>query len=160
MQLGFCKTHSTEEVPWSFVPVASTIAQSKESIAMLCLNIQHTYDRVWHTALIGNLPSLDTPPGLLKWIPSFLANRVAQIRVGNTCIICHLLMEVPQGSPLSPSLFILFIQDLLHQLSGVSDTRSQAFADDTIPWWILSRGCCNREISPDLGCRIGDRSHR
>ena len=41
---------------------------------------------------------------------------------------------VPQGSPLSPTLFLVFIDDLLCILGRIRELSLQAFADDLSLW--------------------------
>ena len=65
---------------------------------------------------------------LINWISSFLSDRSIAIRVDGDPSNPHSINSgVPQGSVISPVLFILFINDLL------SSTSSSifSFADDT-----------------------------
>ena len=41
---------------------------------------------------------------------------------------------IPQGSPLSLALFVVYIDDLLHRLDCMGQVRFQAFAKDGIIW--------------------------
>ena len=44
---------------------------------------------------------------------------------------------VPQGSPLSPILFVIFLDQILKEVSGL--TNIQAFADDILLWIRVDR---------------------
>ena len=84
-------------------------------------------------------PDSHIPPTLLGWIASFLDALVANLRVGSASSTHHLSRGVPQGSPLSPILFLVYIQNLLETLWEIADLHSQAYADDPITWWILPK---------------------
>ena len=56
---------------------------------------------------------------------------------------------VPQGSPLSPTLFLVFVDDLLQDLERI--VQLQAFADDILLWDIMTyRGSCPPRVQEAL----------
>ena len=112
-QYGFRKGRSTELALWRFVTEATSALQKRQSMVLLSLDIQSAYDNVWHVGLIRKLATLGVPPSLLAWILSFLSNRQAHMHIGHAVCSCLLSMGVPQGSPLSPILFLVFVGDLL-----------------------------------------------
>ena len=94
----------------------------------IALDISKAFDRVWHKALLAKLPSFGFPPRLCNLILSFLSSRSISVRVdGATSKPFHICSGVPQGAVLSPTLFLLFINDIF--LSTVNPTHS--YADDT-----------------------------
>ena len=82
------------------------------------------------------------------------------MKVGSAEAIRHLGMGVPQGSPLSPILFLVYIQDLLDRLNAVDGASAQAFADDVITWWVLSKGQLGESISDEIGHILVDWAHK
>ena len=78
---------------------------------LLSLDIQSAYDRVWHAGLLQKLSTAGVPLGLIGWIGAFLRDRQATLRVGSATVFQSLSLGVPQGSPLSPVLFLVFFDD-------------------------------------------------
>ena len=64
-----------------------------------------------------------------------------QLVVNDSVFPFDIHVGVPQGSPLSPTLFLVFVDDLLQDLEQL--VRLQAFADDILLWDITTyRGPC------------------
>jgi hypothetical protein len=98
-----------------------------ESTAV-ALDISKAFDRVWHKKLLAKLPSYGITTSICSLICSFLTNRSISVRVdGHSSPSSFINSGVPQGSVLSPTLFLLFINDLLS--STVNPIHS--YADDS-----------------------------
>ena len=98
-------------------------------VVVVALDVQAAYDSVWHAGLIFKLARLPLPRNLIGWIVDFLRDRKLQARVSGflsreAVVNCG----VPQGSPLSPLLYILYTADLLEE--PAPDTITEAYADD------------------------------
>ena len=92
------------------------------------LAISKAFDRVWHKALLAKLPAYSFTPSFCKLISSFLSNHFISIVVDGTNSASFLISSgVPQGSLLSPTLFLLFINDLL----DASASEVHSYADDS-----------------------------
>lgn len=159
-QFGFRKGRSTEWALWHLVSAATTALQNRQRLVLLSLDLQGAYDRVWHDGLLRKLHDMHVPLPLIGWIRSFLSGRVAHLRVGTATSTRSLPMGVPQGSPLSPILFLVYIDDLLRQVEHIPGAQPQGYADDTAVWWIRSRGESDRELSTQLARCLDDWAHR
>ena len=76
----------------------------------ISLYISKAFDRVWLTGLLAHLPMFDLHHTLIKWIASFLSDRSIAIRVDG---LPQGISGIPQGSIMSPILFIVFINGLI-----------------------------------------------
>ena len=92
----------------------------------LTLDISKTFDSVSHSYLLSKLHNFNISGSLWLWLQ---ATRFQFVSINN----CHsnlLSVEsgVPQGSILSPLLFIMFMNDLPN---SITDSEALLFADDT-----------------------------
>ena len=86
------------------------------------------FDRIWHKALISKLPSYSFYPSLCNFISSFLSDHSIASVVDRHCSSPTFINSgVPRGSVLSPTLFLLFINDPLNQ----TFCPIHSYADDT-----------------------------
>ncbi|CAF5011640.1 unnamed protein product, partial [Rotaria socialis] len=92
------------------------------------VDYQKAYDKVWHKGLVVKLNRMGIPLGLLKLIISWLNDRRAYVIFGeNKSKNFYTHIGLPQGSSLSPYLFIVYHSDLVTCLGAFS---SHIFADD------------------------------
>ncbi|KAE8258688.1 hypothetical protein A4X13_0g1519, partial [Tilletia indica] len=84
----------------------------------LTFDVRGAYDSVHFILLICHLYEQGVPLHLLRWILSFLLERQASMRLdGEEGEMDEVNAGIPQGSPVSPILFILFAAPL-HRLFG------------------------------------------
>ena len=92
------------------------------------VDYEKAYDRVWHIGLLVKLFRLRIPTSLLKIINSWLENRTAYISFGKEkSMEFRVQVGLPQGSSLSPYLFVVYHSDLVSCLGAHS---GHLFADD------------------------------
>ncbi len=97
------------------------------------LDFSKAFDSVWHPALLHKLQSMGLPLCFVRWVRSFLSDRRAKVSYGGfSSSYRPLRFGVPQGSVLSPILFILFINDLSDCLPPSS--YFSLYADDVAVW--------------------------
>ena len=98
------------------------------------LDVEKAFDQVWHTGLLHKMKKFGIDHSLLRWIKSFLSERSISVKIEN--IKSDLFTpkhEVPQGSPLSPILFIIYVSDIPQPVNAQTTTLSH-FADDIALW--------------------------
>lgn len=107
---------------------------TRPSILALMDN-EKAFDTVWHNGLRVKLLDLQLPLPTIKLISSFIAGRSAQVRQnGQLSDPFHIRAGVPQGSSLSPLLYILFVRDVPPP-ANVPGCGLAQFADDTAFWF-------------------------
>ena len=95
----------------------------------VALDISKAFDRVWHAFLLHKLKSYGISGQIFSLISSFLSNRQLRVVLDGKSSQGYPVNvgEVPQGSILGPTLFLLYINDLPDDV--ICDIA--IYADDT-----------------------------
>jgi len=108
----------------------------KNVYSAIFLDVAGAFNNVIHQRLIYNLRKRRIPVEIAKWINSFLQGRTTQLVFnGSTSPSKPTAAGVPQGSPLSPLLYIYYNADLL-DISEPQDANTSStaigFIDDIV----------------------------
>ena len=91
------------------------------------------YDKVWRDGLLTKMIDLEIPKRFIGYVRHFLSGRKTTVEVNGRQSKTFLLQEgLPQGSSISPILFLVFINDIDVDLDA--STTASLFADDTSLW--------------------------
>ena len=105
-----------------------------EVVQIVTFDIQSAYDTVWREGLVRKLEVIGMEPYIISWLYSFLSDRCCSLEVGGSTLEVARECCLPQGSPLFPTLLLVYIDDLLHSLRRVCTFCSQGFADNLALW--------------------------
>ena len=129
-QIGFRKKKGTDTAIAIAYEKIAINQKNRNHCYVICRDVAKDFNRVWIEGLQYKIINQEELPDLLKKIIcSFTNGRTAQIRINATIgPIFQLQSGVPQGSILSPSLFIFFTHDLPLPHSDLN--TDVIFADD------------------------------
>ena len=92
------------------------------------LDLSKAFELVQHKRLIHKLKDYVIKDELAEWLEDFLRNREQRVVLGNVASDwAKVLSGVPQGSVLSPLLFVVYIKDL----PEVATNTMKLYADDS-----------------------------
>jgi Reverse transcriptase (RNA-dependent DNA polymerase)/Endonuclease-reverse transcriptase len=109
--------------------------RNKRVVSLISFDVKGAYNGVFKDRLLQRLGARGIPQQLVRWIDSFCSERTASITVNGYTSDPQLLLQagLPQGSPLSPILFLFFNADLV-QHKIYSRGGAIAFVDDYTAW--------------------------
>ena len=100
---------------------------NKLKTSTLFLDVKGAFDHVSKNRLIQVLVNLKLPISLISWTSSFLEDRILRLAFDNNIEeFKPINTGIPQGSPISPILFLIYIRDLfkldlVYHLSYIDD---------------------------------------
>ena len=127
-QSGFVAGDSTTyQLLHTYHTFCEAFDSGKEVRVVFC-EISKAFDRVWHRGLLYKLSRFGCSEHVVKWFSSYLSNRrQCVILSGTKSDWAPIHAGVPQGSILGPLLFLIFINDIVKDISS----SIRLFADDT-----------------------------
>ena len=105
---------------------------TKGSTVGIFVDLEKAYDMIWKDGLLHKLKNIGIRNEMYIWIENFLSQRTIQVKVGNELSdTINLDNGTPQGSVLSPVLFLIMINDIPDPGKKVNVS---IFADDCCIW--------------------------
>jgi hypothetical protein len=110
----------------------------KKVATLVTMDIQGAFDTVMRNRLVLRLREQGWPEHLARWAESFMKDRLARVRYQDTITpFTPLQCGLPQGSPVSPILFLLYTEPI-YQLGnpqgrfGYADNTAILSIGDTV----------------------------
>ena len=107
--------------------------RKREIYSVILMDVAGAFNNVHHVRLTDNMKKRRIPSHIIQWIRSFLDDRQTQLSFdGNTSAPIPTPAGVPQGSPLSPILYMYYNADLLDvpEKCRIRNAQSLGFIDD------------------------------
>ena len=130
-QAGFRQCYSTEDQITYLSQEIEDAFQEKKQVLTAWIDLRKAFDKVWKGGLMKKLRNCKVQGKMYNWIKAYLHNRKARVDglKSKKILLRH---GVPQGGVLSPTLFLVYINDLIAELPH--GTKVAMYADDMVMW--------------------------
>lgn len=116
-QWGGVKGKSAQECVANMVDIIDRAREGRAKVTILASDIQQAFPSVSANRLYAELTRQGVEPQLKKWVKTFMTERQAKLRFdGEEGEWRDVATGIPQGSPVSPILFNLYISSLLRRM--------------------------------------------
>ena len=105
--------------------------KSNRVLTCVFLDVKGAFDHVSIKQMLMVLRKLKLPGALINWVKHFMQSRKIKLifdnKAGN---FQHIESEIPQGSPVSAILFMLYMRHLFPKIRMHYSAKSPSFIDD------------------------------
>ncbi|KAI3277363.1 transcriptional regulator family: Zinc finger, CCHC-type [Penicillium roqueforti] len=132
---GARKQRSAEQALLLLQEEIYTAWRGRRVLSLISFNVKGAYNGVCKERLLQRMKARGIPEGLLRWVEAFCSERTANIKINGQLSEVQSLPQagLPQGSPLSPILFLFFNADLVQRQID-SQGGAVAFVDNFTAW--------------------------
>jgi ribonuclease HI len=124
---GALPKRSAADLTAAFTHDTETAWTLGQHVTMVTLDVQGAFDALLKNRLLHRMAQQGWPQGAILFVDSFLTERRVQVRLGQTTTPSYpVACGTPQGSPLSPVLYTLYLAELL----SMDTERRFGYADD------------------------------
>ena len=153
-QFGFRRGYSTiDHVMGLSIDIHSNFYYKKHLMAIF-LDLSHAYDSTWRYDILRTMYSWGFRGNLPIFISNFLSDRSFQVRLSGLLSNSYALENgLPQGSSLSPSLFLIAINSIKAYIPQQISYR--LFADDIVIYHSSSNPWMSQNVLQDCLNSLG-----
>ena len=132
-QAGFRQNRSTEDQAAYFAQKVEDGFQEKQDTLAVWIDMEKAFDKVWKDGLRLKLRKNGISGCMYRWLSQYLENRKARVQLNGCYSRKKTLREgVPQGGVLSPTLFLIYINDIMKDMHP--RIQGAMYADDLVLW--------------------------
>ena len=132
-QTAFRKQKSTVDHILRLFNSANRTINNKGYTLVTFLDFSKAFDMIWIEGLLFKLRQMNITGNLYHFIKNFLTNRQIKVKIGNDLSHEYTLENgTPQGSVISPLLFIIMLNDF--PTIKDADVDTSLYADDSAVW--------------------------
>jgi hypothetical protein len=142
---GARKQRSAEQALVFLQEQIYTAWPGKKIVTLISFDVKGAYNGVCKDRLVQRMRARGIPEQLCRWTEAFCSERTASIQINGHAVRGRNLPQagLPQGSPLSPILFLFFNADLVQRKID-SNGGAMAFIDDFTAWVAGPTARCTR----------------
>ncbi|KAK7094328.1 hypothetical protein V1264_007968 [Littorina saxatilis] len=150
-QTGYRRHRSTEDQLALIAQDIENAFQEKKKVVAVFFDLTKAFDKVWREGLLLKVLESGVSGRMFRWIRGFLHERSARVKLdGHLSHSVKMREGVPQGGVISPTLFLLYINNITTVLPRhVSNTLH---ADDLAIW-------STADLATSAACRIQTAVH-
>lgn len=158
-QIGGRQRKSAIDAVMSLVHDIQTAKHRKEMTTTLFIDVKGAFDHVSTNQLLRVCIRLGLPSSLISWISSFLSDRKIQLAFDNeTSQETPIQVGIPQGSPISPILFLIYIRYLFETSEEIDEEERAQLSQVRYLSYIDDIALVTSSKSLEANCRLLEKA--
>ena len=132
LQIGGHPKRSAVNTAMYLTTIIEEANKRHQTISTLCIDVKGAFDNVYKECLLQTMRKMKLDQKTVRWVESFLSERMTSLSFDKDSekISC-IETGIPQGSPLSPILFLIYLSPLFTLMEQRDlDIRCPSYIDD------------------------------